>query len=484
MRPAPQPTVARAVLYLRQSTYREESISLQLQEEAGRAHCHKHGYTVVQVLADPGISGRTWKRPAVQQAMSMLEAGQAEVIVLWRWSRLSRSRRDWALAADRADLAGGRIESATEPNDATAAGRFARGVMTELAAFESERIGEQWKETHARRRKLGLPAEGGPRYGYTKVDGHYQPDEHADTLAEMYRRHLDGEGFTRIARTLNTAGERTTRGNLWQRITVTQILDSGFGAGKIIQRPTPGSRPSQCVYHQGEHSAVITADEWAAYLAQRASAPDPPKVIEPRHMLSGLIRCGDCGAPMHVGNQRLVDYKCSGKATGKTAHGMTITRVLVERVVTEWVFALAGDIDRLAAAQAETVKMKVRRIDTAQTIDNRIRRLEQRLAFVTVQWADGEMLKQAYDITAATIGAELDSLRARRQTAQRTAPRHTDVARVAVHLTKQWDALTVLEKRNTLRQLIHRIDIVKPSRPGTGVWRDRVKITPAWVTDD
>lgn len=67
----------RAVAYLRQSTYREESISLELQEEACRAHAAREGYDVVAVEADPGISGRTFDRPAVQRVMAMIAAGTA-----------------------------------------------------------------------------------------------------------------------------------------------------------------------------------------------------------------------------------------------------------------------------------------------------------------------------------------------------------------------------------------------------------------------
>lgn len=43
----------RAVLYLRQSTYREESISLELQESAAREHARRMGYHVVAVESDP-----------------------------------------------------------------------------------------------------------------------------------------------------------------------------------------------------------------------------------------------------------------------------------------------------------------------------------------------------------------------------------------------------------------------------------------------
>ncbi|QPZ39736.1 recombinase family protein [Paramicrobacterium chengjingii] len=486
MRPAIdiRPATPRAVLYLRQSTYREESISLELQEAAGRAHAEKNGYRVVDVLADPGISGRTWKRPAVQRVMEMIEHGDADVIVLWRWSRLSRNRKDWALAADRADLAGGRIESATEPNDATAAGRFARGVMTELAAFESERIGEQWKEAHDRRRRLGLPAEGGPRFGYIKQDdGKYVPDnDQSIVLAEMYRRYNAGEGFTRIARSLNERGILTNAGNVWSRISVTQILDAGFGAGKIVHRPGRRKmKPSESIYLDGAHQPVISADDWRAYLARREDAP-APRVVEPKYILAGLIFCGDCGAPMHVGNRGLVDYKCSAKASGKTNTGLAIKRLRAEQFVTEWLFDLAGQVDELAAAETKAANRRVRAVNSREAITARIAKLDQRMARLTAKWLDGELPESAYKATIVQLDTERASLDARQKIDERQANREIDVRRLIVETVKVWADMTVLEKRSALQGCIARIDIMPPTRPGAGVWRERVKITTAWDT--
>src|SRR5699024_5935988 len=155
---SPQSSQKRAVIYKRQSTAREESISLELQETACRDYAARHGYTVVAVEADPGISGRTFARPGVQAVMAMVERGEADVILLWKWSRLSRNRLDWYQAADKAQQAGGRIESATEPIDtSTSIGRLSRGMMIEIAAFGSERAGDQWREAHERRVRTGRP---------------------------------------------------------------------------------------------------------------------------------------------------------------------------------------------------------------------------------------------------------------------------------------------------------------------------------------
>jgi site-specific DNA recombinase len=477
-----QAAAPRAVLYLRQSTYREESISLELQESAGRAHAEKRGYVVVDVLSDPGISGRTWKRPAVQRVMDMLEQGEAEVVILWRWSRLSRSRKDWALAADRADVAGGRIESATEPNDVTAAGRFARGVMTELAAFESERIGEQWKETHERRRNLGLPAEGGPRYGYEKqADGNYKLDtEKGPVVADMYRRYLAGEGFTSIARGLNRAGIRTGAGMDWSRQSVKQVLDAGFGAGRIIHRPGRKSlRPADATYYDGAHESVISDDEWARYVAMRSEAPQGSTVIEPKYMLAGLIFC-ECGAPMHVGNRGLIDYKCSAKAQGRSEKGQTITRVRVEEAVRLWIQEFASDLDALAEAEAKGLDTKIRAVNSQSAVDARIKRIDGRMAKLTVKWLDDDLDEAAYRATVAQLTAERKSLGERTTVNDKAARREVDVRRLAIELSSYWDSMTPRERRNVLREIIDRVVIVPPVRPGTGVWRERVQITAAW----
>jgi len=478
----------RAVLYLRQSTYREESISLELQETAGRAYCERMGYDVVGVEADPGISGRTWKRPAVQRVMEMLENGGAEVIVLWRWSRLSRSRKDWALAADRADLAGGSIESATEPNDATAAGRFARGVMTELAAFESERIGEQWKEAHARRRRLGLPADGGPRYGYDKIDGTYvQNETEAALLAEMYRRYLGGQGYSRIVAWLNRSGHLTRNGHAWSRITVTHLLDSGFGAGKIVHRATSsgGKRDwniRNSTFYPGAHEPVITEDEWEAYVALRMKAPAPSRVVEPKYFLTGLIFCGDCGAPMHVGNEGLKDYKCSRAAQKRDVPGMYMTRVLVERRVREWVEERASRLEELAEIQLKMREQTIVQLDNVAALDRKLDDLREQLGRITVRWSAGKMLDDAYDAATAQLGAEMERLTERRRQAAPTPRVTVDPTKLIVDLAADWDDLTVLELRNMLGSIIRRVQINKPPRQGIGVWRDRVEIVPVWAS--
>ena len=164
-----------ADLYLRQSRARDDSISLEIQEAECRAHCARRGYDVGRVVVDEGVSGyRDWReRPNFGQLLD----GDAEVLVVYRWSRLSRRRLDQAQLIDTLERAGKRVESAVEPVDpSTAGGRLGRDQMLLIAAYESDVKSEQWKEALNRRSANGLPKNGLPRFGYVKDGKAFVPD--------------------------------------------------------------------------------------------------------------------------------------------------------------------------------------------------------------------------------------------------------------------------------------------------------------------
>lgn len=449
----------RAVLYLRQSTFREESISLEVQEEACRAHARKHGYKVVGVHADPGISGRTWQRKGVQAVMDAIESKQADVIILWRWSRLSRSRRDWALAADRADLAGARIESATEPNDATAAGRFARGVMTELAAFESERIGEAWKEAHGRRTAAGLPANGKARFGYAydREAKLHRPDETTGpVLADLYRRYVGGASIYALTRWLNDAGHPPAAGygvgamaGVWSERTLRRMLDSGFGAGLINVH---GEQ------HPGAHEAVISETLWAQYLEARGARARPSGKGRHEYTLSGLCWCGICGSRMAAetdgdGRARL---RCRASKSIGAHPGGYASHEIVQADVRSWLDGRA-DGEGAVGDLLEPARERVRDFDAE------VARLSEQLLTATRKHIAGVIPEDAYLVVRGEIEEQIMGVKAA-ATAARAAASLAPVRARARTLHDDWEKFTIPERREMLRLLVDRITVT-PGRP-------------------
>lgn len=461
----------RAVLYLRQSVSREESISLELQETAGRAHATQHGYDVIAVESDPGISGRTWNRPAVQRVMTMVEEGQADVIVLWKWSRLSRSRLDWAVAADKVETAGGRIESATEPLDvSTSTGRLARGMLTEFAAFESERIGDTWKEAHARRIRQGLPANGKPRFGYTytRAEG-FTPDPiKGPLLADLYRRYNSGESFRSISLWLNDEGIKNSPGysaetGPWVNTTIRRVLDSGFGAGYI--RSNGNLLP-------GAHQGVITEAEWNEYLTRRETRAKTRSAEGTQHLLTGMIYCAQCGKGMYAGEsgRGYIAFRCNAAVQKRSHPGGSISATRAEAAVMDWIKTLAGEISE--ATSQKDLTPEAPESNQLPVLRRNLLKASNRLDALTLKLIDETIPQDTYERLRDTLTGEREAIEVRIREVELAVAKP---ARVLVpDLLENWDALPLAARRDLLSRVVGRVQVTH-ERP-----RNTVEVIGRW----
>lgn len=375
---------ARAIIYVRQSISREESISLELQESECRKYAEGRGYEVVDVVKDPGVSGLQFaRRPGIRRAIEDVEAGRASVVVIYRWSRLSRRQAHQAVILDKIEKAGGKVESATEPVDTTkASGRFGRNVLLAAAEFESEQKSEQWKEAQTRRLGRGLPAGGAAPFGYQKPAKRGDPFEvdpvRGPMLAEMYARYLRGHGYQSIAKWMNENGHTSTRGNPMSVITVQRILDSGFGAGylrvDVNVRDRDGKRIKKPVrYEKGAHQPVIDEDTWRAFQRareKRAMKSGPRRsgtAASGWHLGAGLTVCGKCGSGVIVNTfGEKSQAICSNYRVGKGCTGVWINRATVENIVGLW---LGGRLAELADRQDELLGVDDERQRLARELD-------------------------------------------------------------------------------------------------------------------
>lgn len=466
--------VTRAAVYIRQSTHREESISLELQEAACRRHCEERGYSVVSVESDPGISGRTFNRPAVKRVMEAVEDRQVDVVILWKWSRLSRSRRDWAIAADRVDVAGGRIESATEDIDvSTSHGRLARGMMVEFAAFESERIGDQWKEAHQRRVSMGLPANGKPRFGYRRHGEGFEPDpETGPVLADLYRRYISGESFYALVKTLNdnsidTVAGYGTSGGGWSQRSLQRVLDSGFGAGLIRSHEE---------HFPGVHEAVIADDEWKDYLAARDRRRVHRGSERSTYMLSGMVRC-ECGSSMVAGQfgwKRVPKFRCKAAAEKRVHDGGYVTAAVLDVAVKEWLAGIVSDLSEAATVEAGLQSKRDQAAANLSKLGASLTRTEQAITRLTVSFAEGVLDLEAYRSATKDLKQKRDGLTAAMKSVEserRSIPVSVEVVQA---LLDDWDIIGVEQRREMLRGLVRHV-VVKPQRP-----RSDVTVVPIW----
>lgn len=458
----------RMVIYVRQSVARDDSISLEVQERACRDYLAQRGDQVVAVIPDPGVSGLKWdKRRGVQRAMAMIADGHADGIVVWRWSRLSRSRLHQALALDAVERAGGVIESATEPFDtATAGGRFGRDVMLAAAAFESQQKAEQWADAHRRRRERGLPASGGRRFGYLLVDGNYRPDpETGPILAEAYRRYLAGHGLQQIADWLNDLGLASPKAGLdrWSKRGVTYMLDTGWGAGLLHQWSTR-------TYLPGAHQPVIDELTWQRFRAERARrATVAPRLLHVTTRLSGLVRC-ECGKTMTIKTSE-GDHgrylRCSERGCPQSR--TYVRRDRVEAAVRAWLPTVAGEVNRLAARAPSRSVVAMERARLERQVADAARAIRNLL----VDKARSKVPQPVFDEALAELTAEQASAQARLTELLSQQRTFDGATAAAADLMEMWDDGDPVEINALARHLV-RVTVFSP-RPGS-----RIRVRGVW----
>ncbi len=156
----------RVVLYTRVSTgeQADSGAGLAAQESQLRAEAVRRGWDVVALLSDAGASGSTMrKRPALAQALALVDGGQVDVLAVAKLDRLSRSVLDFAQLMVRAGRLGwGLVALDLGVDTTTASGRLVANVMVSVAEWERDIIGQRTREALAEKRAAGVRL-GGPQ---------------------------------------------------------------------------------------------------------------------------------------------------------------------------------------------------------------------------------------------------------------------------------------------------------------------------------
>lgn len=427
----------------------DELMSPDIQTAAARQWCDQHGHELTKVVEDIDQSGRSWKPRQIGALVDEVAAGDLDGIVVWKWSRFARDRLDWAVHVDRVESAGGQLASATEDVDlSTSAGRFTRGMLAELAAFESERIGESWREVHRRRWDEGLQPTGRPPFGWRKLRGHRdaEPDPvTAPIVAELYRRYIGGASVQVLADWLRDTGVSTSTGAPWHPQTVTTLLDNPRHAG-LIRLNGATRRAAQ--------PGIIDAATWEMFGAARRDRRRIGRPANTPYLLTGLLVCTACEHRMGGGGGR--QYRCLHAARTRVHPFSSITVRRVDPVVLAWLSDRADGINRAA----QNVPAPLVLAADMDALAGRIAELDRKLGALTVRLLDGTVPESAYAVARDNLMAQRGDLESARQAEQdRRALAPAAPSREAFDLREHWDELPLSDKRAGLRALIREVRV-------------------------
>jgi site-specific DNA recombinase len=199
--------------YVRVSTEEQarEGVSLAAQQAKIHAYALVKDWRVVEIIQDD-VTAKHLKRPGVQRLLSLVEAGQVNVVMIYKLDRLTRSVKDLNSLVELFEKKGVALVSLQESLDATTAtGRLMMNLLASVSQWEREVIGERTKEAMQH-----LKAQG-QVYSRPVVDD-------AATLARIHTMRAAGATYQDIADRLTQAGVKTARGGTWAAATILGIM--------------------------------------------------------------------------------------------------------------------------------------------------------------------------------------------------------------------------------------------------------------------
>jgi len=274
------------VIYIRISKDRENETSTTTQEFEARAYAEQRGWEVVKVCTDPGRSAfkRGVKRPELEQALELVECGAANVLLVWKIDRFTRSVTDFWDYWSRIDSAGGSFASVQDAIDTTTAqGRMLLGIIASFAEMESAMKSERTKSWNDGRTREGAVPQGARPYGYNREANCLTINEAEAAIIRRSAHDLIlGVGLKSLIKlyhpTSSRGGAMTARG---LRSTLMNPTTAGYrrwSDGELVKGTWPAILPLET----WEKVCTLLNDP------ERKTAPDNVR----KHLLSGILTCG------------------------------------------------------------------------------------------------------------------------------------------------------------------------------------------------
>ena len=229
----------RVLAYVRVSTTEQadSGAGLAAQRATIDAEVARRGWEAPEVFTDTASGKSLAGREGLDQALTVLDAGLAGVLVVAKLDRLSRSLLDFASLMERSRRKGWALIALDLGVDTTTpAGEMVASLMATFAQYERRIIGVRTKEALAAKRAAGVRL-GRPRQ---------VPD---DVVNDILLARESGETYAAIADRLTSEGVPTVQGGArWYPATVRQVAlaglrDGAVRASEVSHRAPPLGQP-------------------------------------------------------------------------------------------------------------------------------------------------------------------------------------------------------------------------------------------------
>lgn len=369
-------------LYIRVSTHEQDELSPDAQKRLGLEFAKSNDIIIPNdFIFIESVSGRKAKNRHEFQKMISLAKSQDhpfDVIIVWKFSRFARNQEESIVYKSMLKKDGIDVISISEPLIDGPFGSLIERIIEWMDEYYSIRLsGEVIRGMKEKALKEGYQSS--PPLGYQAVGSGnpYVINEDEFKIVSYIFEQFDvyDRDYTAITRSLNNMGYRTKRGMLFEARSVRRILHNPFYYGLVSWDD---------VSFMGTHEVRLTKEQFDKRMAKIQSRSKVRKrdVSTCNHWLSGLLKCGYCGATLTFNgrNCRSPGFQCYRYAKGLHNGSCSITEKKILAAIYEYFEKILDGMDfEYSYRNPETSEVDIMRNSLSEELE-KISARERRIA--------------------------------------------------------------------------------------------------------
>jgi len=440
------------------------------QLEDCRAEAERRGWTVAGEYVDDDTSAFSGKpRPEYERLLGDIKDGAVDAVIVYRMDRLHRRPLDLEHFADVCKQAGltDLVSLQGEYDMGKSDGLFVARLMASVAAHESHVKSERIKRKFLQNAETGEPYMGGGHRPFGYQDDRKTPLEpEASAFREAAARVLAGETLYSVAASLEARGITGTKGSKMTPSALRSLLLRPRNYGMRVHQGQilgPGTWEPLISAEDGERLRLLLTDP--ARRKNRAAR---------RYLLSGLLRCGKCGATLLSSPRGQVRrYACGIQSTKHDpCKGTYITAEPLEALIADAV---------LTRLDSPELRVALTRTDDGARVSaagDEIAKVQARMNDAAAMFADGEISREEWKEVRDRLEAHLEVHRRELARLTRHDAAYTFAGQGA-DLKTQWSTLTLSKQVAIVKAVIDHV-VITSARPEARQKFDPLRVHPQW----
>lgn len=296
----------RVAVYARYSSDRQNEDSIEAQLRAIRKYCHDNGYLIVEEYIDEAYSATNDRRPAFQKMIADAKLRRFDLVVVHKLDRFSRNQYQSAKYKHLLKKCGIKRLSVLEPMlDGSPESVIVEPLLEGMAEYYSLNLAREVRKGQKEKALKASFLGGVPPLGYDIENKKFVINKYeAEAVQLIFYMYVRRYSYPQIVSALNQLGKLTKKKRPFRYNSLNAILRNERYTGVYIFNQTEKGnfyrqKPDEEIIRiPGAIPALIDSETWRQAQERMTSLRRAEGKARHTYMLTGIIRCANCGSPM------------------------------------------------------------------------------------------------------------------------------------------------------------------------------------------